>query len=70
MSRKPSIIAGSVFDGQNSLTAQADKELVDAVLDEALEVPHNSASLLLRTQRFDSTAQANKFASSLKINSR
>jgi hypothetical protein len=40
------------------------------VLDEVLEVPHNSASLLLRTQRFDSTAQAKKFASSLKINSR
>jgi len=59
-----------VFDGQNSPAAQSDEESVDAVLDEVLKVPHNSASLLLRTQRFDSTAQANEFASSLKINSR
>jgi hypothetical protein len=59
-----------VFDGQNSPAAQADEESVDAVLDEVLKVPHNSASLLLRTQRFDGTAQANEFASSLKINSR
>jgi hypothetical protein len=59
-----------VFEGKNNPTTQADKESVDAVLDEILKVPHNSASLLLRTQRFDSTAQANEFASSLKINSR
>jgi hypothetical protein len=59
-----------VFDGQNNPATQADEESVDAALDEVLKVPHNSASLLLRTQRFDSTAQANEFASSLKINSR
>jgi hypothetical protein len=59
-----------VFDGQNSPKTQVGKESVDAVLDEIQEVPHNSASLLLRTRRFDSTAKANEFASSLKINSR
>jgi hypothetical protein len=59
-----------VFDGQNSPKTQAGKESVNAVLDEIQEVPHNSASLLLRTQRFDSAAKANEFASSLKINSR
>ena len=63
-------MAGSVIDGQNSSAAQADEESVEAVLDEVLKVPHNLASLLLRTQRFDSTAQANENASSLKINSR
>ena len=68
--RKSYILAGSVIDGQNSPEAQEGKELVDAVLDEVLKVPHNSASLLLRTQRFDSAAKANEFASSLKINSR
>jgi hypothetical protein len=67
---KPSIILGSVIVGQNSSSAQANKELVEAVLDELLKVPHNSASLLLRTQRFGSTSKADKFASSLKINSR
>jgi hypothetical protein len=30
---KASIIAGSVFDGQNSPAAQADKNSVDEVLD-------------------------------------
>ena len=68
--RKASIIYGSVFEGKNNPTTQADKESVDVVLDEVLKVPHNSASLLLRTQRFDSAAQANEFVSSLKINSR
>jgi len=48
-SRKALILAGYLIDGRDGPAAQAVEESADAVLDEGLKVPHNSASLLLRT---------------------